>query len=141
MWAHVCDVVWGLSTIGIACGVTFCGQCKCRRGDCVVVFGRKALFETKRQIETATGLNVGVIYGSLPPATRKDQARKFNEGEYVVLGITKPSTMVVGCHVHAHSCHVSTHVAQDGCLGCHRCCGHGSQPEHPPRCLLGPVQI
>ena len=56
-------------------------------GDCVVVFSRKELFSTKRMIEKATGLSVGVIYGALPPATRKEQARAFNNpvGGYGVL--------------------------------------------------------
>lgn len=49
-------------------------------GDCVVVFGRKALYDVKREIEKSTGLRCGVIYGALPPTVRKEQARKFNQG-------------------------------------------------------------
>eukprot|EP01138_Halocafeteria_seosinensis_P001201 gb/GECG01001230.1/.p1 GENE.gb/GECG01001230.1/~~gb/GECG01001230.1/.p1 ORF type:complete len:751 (+),score=81.98 gb/GECG01001230.1/:1-2253(+) len=49
-------------------------------GDCVVVFGRKTLFDVKREIEKSTGLRCGVIYGALPPAVRKEQAKRFNEG-------------------------------------------------------------
>jgi hypothetical protein len=51
-----------------------------RTGDCVVAFSRRALFETKGAIEAATGLRCGVIYGALPPAVRRAQARAFNEG-------------------------------------------------------------
>lgn len=49
-------------------------------GDCIVVFGRKTLFDVKREIEKSTGLRCGVIYGALPPAVRKEQAKRFNEG-------------------------------------------------------------
>lgn len=48
------------------------------RGDCVVAFSRAELFGTKRAIEVATGLRCGIIYGALPPAVRREQARRFN---------------------------------------------------------------
>ena len=74
-------------------------------GDCVVVFSRKELFSTKRMIEKATGLSVGVIYGALPPATRKEQARAFNNpvGGYDVLAAQHagPSVLSRG---HGRSC-------------------------------------
>ncbi|KAA0146187.1 hypothetical protein FNF29_08204 [Cafeteria roenbergensis] len=50
-------------------------------GDCVVAFGRKALYSLKEQIERSTGLTCGVIYGSLPPAVRRQQAKAFNSRE------------------------------------------------------------
>lgn len=40
-----------------------------KRGDCVVVFSRKQVFETRRRIEAATGQKCAVVYGSLPPGT------------------------------------------------------------------------
>lgn len=49
-----------------------------RRGDCVVAFGRRYLYDYKKQIEQTTGLRVGMIYGALPPAVRREQARRFN---------------------------------------------------------------
>lgn len=51
----------------------------------MVTFGRKRLFDHKREIEERTGLRCGVIYGALPPGTRKEQARLFNQrqGGYV----------------------------------------------------------
>ena len=52
-----------------------------RRGDCVVAFGRQALFKAKQYLERTTELKVGVIYGSLPPETRKEQARAFNDAD------------------------------------------------------------
>jgi hypothetical protein len=51
-----------------------------KAGDCVVSFGRTHLYRLKMQIERSTGLRVGLIYGALPPAVRKEQARAFNAG-------------------------------------------------------------
>lgn len=48
-------------------------------GDCVVAFSRNDLFAIKREIETKTDLKCCVIYGSLPPQTRSEQARRFND--------------------------------------------------------------
>jgi ATP-dependent RNA helicase SUPV3L1/SUV3 len=36
------------------------------------------IFAIKREIETATSYKCCVIYGSLPPETRSEQARRFN---------------------------------------------------------------
>lgn len=49
-----------------------------QRGDCVVAFSRRDLFKYKEKIERATGLRCGIIYGSLPPAVRREEARRFN---------------------------------------------------------------
>lgn len=50
-----------------------------RQGDCVVVFSRVAIHALKQEIENTTGKRVAVVYGSLPPETRAQQARLFNE--------------------------------------------------------------
>ena len=50
-----------------------------RPGDCVVAFSRQKIFELKQRVEDATGLQCGVVYGSLPPETRREQARLFND--------------------------------------------------------------
>ena len=44
-------------------------------GDCVVAFSRREIFQLKQQVEVDTGLKCGVIYGSLPPETRREQAQ------------------------------------------------------------------
>jgi ATP-dependent RNA helicase SUPV3L1/SUV3 len=45
------------------------------KGDCVVGFGRKGLYDTKGTIERNNpGLKCCVIYGGLPPDARKQQA-------------------------------------------------------------------
>ncbi|KAI8816317.1 P-loop containing nucleoside triphosphate hydrolase protein [Fimicolochytrium jonesii] len=58
-----------------------------RRGDCIATFSRQNIFALKRQIEQKTALKAAVIYGSLPPETRTEQARQFNDpnGPYDVL--------------------------------------------------------
>ncbi|KAI8325097.1 ATP-dependent RNA helicase SUPV3L1, mitochondrial-like protein [Martensiomyces pterosporus] len=50
-----------------------------RKGDCVVTFSRKSIFSIKNTIESKTGLRCAVIYGSLPPEARVEQARLFND--------------------------------------------------------------
>ena len=50
-----------------------------RKGDCVVAFSRVRLHALKRQIELATQKRVAIVYGSLPPEIRAQQARLFND--------------------------------------------------------------
>ena len=50
-----------------------------RKGDCVVVFSRLTLHALKKRIENLTGKRVAVVYGSLPPEIRAQQARLFND--------------------------------------------------------------
>jgi hypothetical protein len=51
------------------------------KGDCVIAWSRKQVFALKTQIEEATGLRCAVAYGALPPETRADQAKLFNDPE------------------------------------------------------------
>ncbi|KAI9724132.1 MAG: hypothetical protein M1812_000851 [Candelaria pacifica] len=50
-----------------------------RKGDCVVVFSRTGIHAMKNEIERITGKSVAVVYGSLPPETRAQQAKLFND--------------------------------------------------------------
>ncbi len=50
-----------------------------RKGDCVVVFSRLGIHVLKREIEKQTKKPVAIIYGSLPPDTRAQQAKLFND--------------------------------------------------------------
>lgn len=50
-----------------------------KKGDCVVTFSRSGIFSVKEKIERLTGLKCAVAYGSLPPETKSEQARLFNE--------------------------------------------------------------
>lgn len=58
-----------------------------RKGDCVVVFSRVGIHAMKKEIEQKTQKRVAIIYGSLPPETRAQQAKLFNdpENDYDVL--------------------------------------------------------
>ncbi|TYI63438.1 hypothetical protein E1A91_D09G017800v1 [Gossypium mustelinum] len=50
-----------------------------RSGDCVVAFSRREIFEVKMAIEKHTSHRCCVIYGALPPETRRHQANLFND--------------------------------------------------------------
>ncbi|KAL9096262.1 MAG: hypothetical protein Q9163_006460 [Psora crenata] len=50
-----------------------------RKGDCVIVFSRMAIHAMKRDIERVTQKRVAVVYGSLPPEIRAQQAKLFND--------------------------------------------------------------
>ena len=50
-----------------------------RAGDCIVAFSRREIFKLKANVEAASGMACGVVYGSLPPETRREQARLFND--------------------------------------------------------------
>ncbi|KKA29934.1 hypothetical protein TD95_004798 [Thielaviopsis punctulata] len=55
-----------------------------QKGDCIVAFSRVNLHAMKDAIETATGRRCAIIYGSLPPEVRAQQAELFNnpDNEY-----------------------------------------------------------
>ncbi|KAL6952068.1 RNA helicase [Sarracenia purpurea var. burkii] len=61
-----------------------------RSGDCVVAFSRREIFEVKLAIEKHTNHRCCVIYGALPPETRRQQATMFNDqdNEFDVLVAT-----------------------------------------------------
>ena len=50
-----------------------------RKGDCVVVFSRVGIHAMKKDIESITQKRVAVVYGSLPPDIRAQQAKLFND--------------------------------------------------------------
>lgn len=50
-----------------------------KAGDCVVTFSRNSIYAVKKQIETLTSRKCAVVYGALPPETRAEQARNFND--------------------------------------------------------------
>jgi len=52
---------------------------KLRKGDCVVTFSVVAIHALRDEIEKISGKKVAVVYGGLPPETRAQQARLFNE--------------------------------------------------------------
>jgi ATP-dependent RNA helicase SUPV3L1/SUV3 len=50
-----------------------------QKGDCVVCFSRVAIHRLKAGIEQLTGRRCAMVYGSLPPETRAQQAALFND--------------------------------------------------------------
>ncbi|KAK4999869.1 RNA helicase [Elasticomyces elasticus] len=52
---------------------------KLQKGDCIVSFSVMGIHALRQQIEKATGKKVATVYGSLPPETRAQQARLFND--------------------------------------------------------------
>ncbi|KAF1814192.1 P-loop containing nucleoside triphosphate hydrolase protein [Eremomyces bilateralis CBS 781.70] len=52
---------------------------KLRKGDCMVCFSVVQIHRLKRKIQILTGKNVAIVYGALPPETRAQQAKLFND--------------------------------------------------------------
>jgi ATP-dependent RNA helicase SUPV3L1/SUV3 len=50
-----------------------------KKGDCLVAFSRSEIFNLKNQIETLTPFKCALAYGALPPETKSEQARRFND--------------------------------------------------------------
>lgn len=50
-----------------------------QKGDCVVTFSRVNIHSLKKMIEKETGRRCAIVYGSLPPETRAQQAALFND--------------------------------------------------------------
>lgn len=51
-----------------------------QKGDCLIAFSQKKIFNLRLVVERATKLKCAVIYGNLPSNVRFDQARQFNDG-------------------------------------------------------------
>ncbi|KFY18319.1 hypothetical protein V493_08718 [Pseudogymnoascus sp. VKM F-4281 (FW-2241)] len=52
---------------------------KLKKGDCIILFSRVAIHAMKKEVERVTGKRCAVVYGSLPPETRAQQAALFND--------------------------------------------------------------
>ncbi len=52
---------------------------KLQKGDCVVAFTVLGIHGLRRDIEKKTGKKCAIVYGSLPPETRAQQAKLFND--------------------------------------------------------------
>ncbi|XP_060076558.1 ATP-dependent RNA helicase SUV3 homolog, mitochondrial-like [Ylistrum balloti] len=49
-----------------------------RPGDCIICFSKETIFEVSAKLNKL-GIQIAIIYGTLPPATKIAQARKFND--------------------------------------------------------------
>ena len=71
-------------------------------GDAVIVFSRRAVLATAAELQQL-GKKASVIYGALPPASRREEVRKFAAGENTVvvstdaigMGISLPIKRVI----------------------------------------------
>jgi ATP-dependent RNA helicase SUPV3L1/SUV3 len=52
---------------------------KLEKGDCIVAFSVMSIHILRQEIEKRTGKKCAMVYGSLPPETRAQQARLFND--------------------------------------------------------------
>jgi ATP-dependent RNA helicase SUPV3L1/SUV3 len=57
-------------------------------GSLVVAFSRRAVIALARDVAAASGLRTGVLYGALPPGTRRAQIERFVAGDLDVLCVT-----------------------------------------------------
>ena len=77
---------------------------KLRKGDCVVTFSRMQIHALKEDIEKRTGKRVAVVYGSLPPEIRAQQAKLFNDpaNDYDILVASDAIGMGLNLWVQRH---------------------------------------
>lgn len=52
-----------------------------KEGDCIITFSRRTCHQLMKLIQFKRPGTCSIIYGSLPPEARREQARKFNERE------------------------------------------------------------
>ena len=86
--------------------LSYAGVCRgirdIRPGDALICFSRKSVLSTAAQLEKK-GFRTSVIYGALPPQARRDEVRKYMEGESNVvvatdaigLGISLPIARII----------------------------------------------
>ena len=69
----------------------FSGECtgmdEIERGDCVIAFTRRNVLDIAAGLERR-GMKTSVIYGALPPRSRREEVRRFTEGEAQVVVAT-----------------------------------------------------
>ena len=58
-----------------------------REGDCLIVFSRRSVLSLSAELADAV-INASVIYGALPPTSRREEVRKFTCGETKVVVAT-----------------------------------------------------
>ncbi|NKQ10935.1 DEAD/DEAH box helicase [Pseudomonas sp. SST3] len=80
-------------------------------GSMLVAFSRKTVLELKAMLEM-TGKNVSVVYGALSPEVRREQARRFREGEADIMVATDAVGM--GLNLPAHTLCFYTDEKYDG---------------------------
>ena len=77
---------------------------KVKKGDALITFSRKNVLNIAAELERL-GIKASVIYGALPPASRREEVRRFVAGETTVvvatdaigLGVSLPIRRVIFC--------------------------------------------
>lgn len=75
-------------------------------GDALITFSRKKVLAIAAELEE-NGIRTSVLYGALPPAARREEVRRFNNGESSVIvatdaigmGVTLPIRRIIFCDV------------------------------------------
>lgn len=80
-------------------------------GSLLVAFSRKTVLDLKAMLEM-TGKSVSVVYGALSPEVRREQARRFREGEADIMVATDAVGM--GLNMPAHTLCFYTDEKYDG---------------------------
>ena len=73
-------------------------------GDALIVFSRRAVLAVSAELESY-GIHASVIYGALPPVSRREEVRRFASGETTVvvatdaigMGISLPIRRIIFC--------------------------------------------
>ncbi|EFN89463.1 ATP-dependent RNA helicase SUV3-like protein, mitochondrial [Harpegnathos saltator] len=68
-------------------------------GDCIVCFNKNDIFTVSRSLESR-GIEVAVIYGSLPPGTKLAQAAKFNDPKNSCKVLVATNAIGMGLNLH-----------------------------------------
>lgn len=76
------------------------GLASIKRGDCLVAFDRRTLYELRHEIKSSLGLESALIYGSLPPSVRKQQAQLFNDPNSGVDILVASDAIGMGLNLH-----------------------------------------
>ncbi len=77
---------------------------KAQRGDAFIVFSRRSVLSLAAELQQL-GVSASVIYGALPPVSRREEVRRFAEGETDVavatdaigMGVSLPIRRVIFC--------------------------------------------
>jgi ATP-dependent RNA helicase SUPV3L1/SUV3 len=71
---------------------TMCNVRDLKKGDALIVFSRRSALKFKAELERQN-FKVSIIYGMLNPEVRREQARKFDEGETDIMVSTDAIAM------------------------------------------------
>lgn len=77
---------------------------KLRKGDCIVSFSVMGIHALKREIEKTTSRKVAIVYGSLPPETRAQQARLFNDPNNDYDFLVASDAIGMGLNLYVNAC-------------------------------------